>query len=228
MCLIALTMHAQKCAVLVFQPGTKVTAEDKDIDTSGYVDLGLSVKWATCNLGATKPEEWGDYYAWGETYTKSTFYTYATYKWTYDGTYYSMNKYNTKYSYGVVDKKKVLDADDDVARVKLGDKWRIPTRAEWKELQKKCTWTWTTQGGVVGYKVTSKTNGNSIFLPAAGYLNEGRLRAGNHGNYYGYYWSSSLCTVEPCNAWNMLFYTNFVEVSNDSRSLGMSVRPVTE
>lgn len=242
MCLMALTMYAQKRAVLVSQLGTKATVEEKgkisnssrtsfspdndnNIDTFGYVDLGLSVKWATCNLGATKPEELGDFYAWGEISSKLS-YSYFEYKWSYDGKATTLNKYNTKYSHGVVDRKKVLDADDDVAHVKLGGRWRIPTRAEWKELLKKCTWTWTTQGGVIGYKVTSKINGNSIFLPAALYRDG--VRVNSHGTYCGYYWSSSLVTVDPSYAWDLYFSEVTLHVSNDYRSRGQSVRPVTE
>ena len=201
---------------------------NSDTDTSGYVDLGLSVKWATCNLGATKPEEMGDYYAWGETSIKLDYGSFFEYKWSYDGTYNTLNKYNTKHSFGVVDKKKVLDAEDDAAHVKLGGKWRIPTRAEWSELMKKCTWTWTTQGGVNGYKVTSKINGESIFLPTTLYRDRIRVGPDDHGSYHGYYWSSSLCTVEPDEAWNMYLASIYFHMSHESRCRGMSVRPVTE
>ena len=224
MCLMALTAYAQKCAVLdprADNPGfqSPQTGESK----VGYVDLGVSVKWASCNLGANKPEEYGDYYAWGETGTKKT-YSLSVYKWC-NGTYNSITKYNTRSSSGRVDNKTVLDAADDVARAKLGDKWRMPTDAEWAELRTKCTWTWTTQNGVNGYKVTSKINGNNIFLPAAGHWYETYLLVAGS---LGYYWSSSLCTGSPCNAWYVYFYSGGVGRDDRSRFHGFSVRPVRE
>ena len=129
-----------------------------------YVDLGLSVKWATFNVGATAPEDYGDYFAWGETEPKET-YSWATYKWC-DGTSTNMTKYNAE------DGKTILDPEDDAAQVHWGDKWRMPTDAERDELVENCTWTWTTQNSVNGYKVTGP-NGNSIFLPAGGYKGSG-------------------------------------------------------
>ena len=189
----------------------------------GYADLGLSVKWATCNLGASNPEEYGDYYAWGETYTKMT-YDWSVYLWC-NGSYNSLTKYNTSSSYGRVDNKTFLDAADDVARAKLGGKWRMPTDAEWTELRSKCTWTWTTQKGVNGYRVTSKINGNSIFLPAAGSRDDASL--GGAGSY-GKYWSSSLNTGYPLDAWGVGFGSGRVSRSDYDRCGGFSVRPVSE
>ena len=189
------------------------------------VDLGLpsGLKWGSCNIGASKPEEYGDYFAWGETENKKD-YSESTYKW-YNGTYESITKYNTSTSYGTVDNKTVLDAEDDVAHVKLGGNWRMPTDAEWTELRDNCTWTWTTQNGVRGRLVTSKKNGNSIFLPAAGdWLQNGFSDAGSTG----YYWSSSLITERP---YGVLFvYFNFRGVYRDGygRCYGLSVRPVSE
>ena len=189
----------------------------------GYADLGLSVKWATCNFGADKPEEYGDYYAWGEIVTKMT-YDWSVYKWC-NGTQESLTKYNTNSSYGRVDNKAVLDAADDVATAKLGGRWRMPTDAEWTELRNKCIWTWTTQNGVNGYRVTSKINGNSIFLPAAG----GRFGADlSDAGSYGRYWSSSLNTGSPNNAWRVSFYSDGVFGNYVNRYYGQSVRPVTE
>ena len=188
-----------------------------------YVDMGLSVKWATCNLGAKKPEEYGDYYAWGETGTKMT-YDWSVYKWC-NGSYNSLTKYNTNSSFGRVDNKMVLDAADDVARVNLSGKWRIPTDAEWTELRSICTWKWTTQNGVRGYMVTSKINGNSIFLPAAGYRYDTSLYdAGS----YGYYWSSSLRTDYPGSACYVYFDSEVVYRYSYDRYGGFSVRPVSE
>ena len=117
-----------------------------------------------------------------------------------------------------------MESSDDVASVKLGGKWRMPTDAEWTELMTKCTWTWTTLNGVNGRLVTS-TNGNSIFLPAAGYRCGTRLDyAGSHGSY----WSSSLTTDDPDYAWLVSFDSDYVIRRDFDRYFGLSVRPVTE
>ena len=183
------------------------------------VDLGLSVKWATCNVGASFPEDYGDYYAWGETETKST-YDQSTYKWCSNG---SCTKYCTDRDYGKVDNKTVLDPEDDVAHVKWGGSWRMPTIAEQDELREKCTWTWTTQNGTKGYKVTSKSNGNYIFLPAAGYRSGSSLYdAGTYGDY----WSASLNESNPYYAWAVGFNSSKVSRCHYVRYCGRSVRPV--
>ena len=191
-----------------------------------YVDLGLSVKWATCNVGATKPEEYGDYFAWGETQPKSN-YDWSTYKWC-NGSYYTQTKYNTNSSYGTVDNKTTLDLGDDAARANWGGSWRMPTDAELTELREQCTWTWTTQNGVYGYKVTSKKSGytnKSIFLPAAGYRSVSSL---NCAGSYGYYWSSSLYTGYPDDAYELYFNSGHVDWYGSSRYYGLSVRPVCQ
>lgn len=195
----------------------------KPINGHEYVDLGLSVKWATCNVGATSPEDYGGYYAWGETEEKDD-YSWSTYKWC-KGSSDTMTKYCTNSSYGTVDNKTTLEPQDDVAHVKWGGSWRMPTEAEQDELHNNCTWTWTTQNGVKGYKVTSKKNGNSIFLPAAGY------RYGT--NFYncggnGYYWSSSL--FEGCSdlALGLYFNSSSCDWYGFNRYYGRSVRPVSE
>ena len=192
-----------------------------------YVDLGLSVKWATCNVGATKPEEYGDYFAWGETQPKD-YYDWSTYKWC-NGSYNPPTKYNTSYSsYGTVDNKTQLELSDDAARANWGGSWRMPTDAELSELRDNCTWTWTTQNGVYGYKVTSKKSGytnKSIFLPAAGYRSDSSLsKAGSTG----YYWSSSLYTDYPYDAWGVIFYSGRVFRDYSNRVYGFSVRPVCQ
>ena len=188
-----------------------------------YVDLGLSVKWATCNVGATKPEEYGDYFAWGETEPKST-YSWSTYKWC-NGSYDTQTKYCTKSSYGTVDNKTQLELSDDAARANWGGSWRMPTRAEQDELRENCTWTWTTQNGVNGYKVTSKKNGNSIFFPAAGCRDGSSLSgAGSYGNY----WSSSLYADDPYGACSLYFYSDGVGWYGSSRIVGFTVRPVCQ
>ena len=142
------------------------------------VDLGLSVKWATFNVGATSPEDYGDYFAWGETEPKET-YSWATYKW---GTSSNLTKYNT------TDGKTTLDLEDDAAKVLWGGYWRMPSKEEVDELTQQCTWIWTTHNNVNGYKVTGP-NGNSIFLPAAGYKGAGPTYPAGED---GLYWTSTL------------------------------------
>ena len=155
-----------------------------------YVDLGLpsGLKWATCNVGANSPEDYGWYYAWGETIPKST-YDWSTYNWC-NGSEYTMTKYCIQSSYGKVDNKIALDLYDDAARANWGGSWRMPTKEEQDELRTKCTWEWKELNGKKGYKVTGP-NGNFIFLPAAGYFYSSSLNNAGSG---GYYWSSSLDT----------------------------------
>ena len=183
-----------------------------------YVDLGLSVKWATMNVGATSPEGYGDYFAWGETEPKEV-YDWSTYKWC-EGTYNSQIKYNNNSSYGRVDNKTTLELSDDAARANWGGSWRMPTDAELTELQEQCTWTWTTLNGVNGNKITSKRNYRSIFLPAAGLRYENSL-------YYvgisGYYWSSLLIADNSYDAWRVYFNASY---AGGYRNSGLSVRPV--
>lgn len=121
-----------------------------------YVDLGLSsgTLWATCNVGATKPEDVGDYFAWGETRPKEE-YNWETYKWC-KGRYDTQTKYCTDSDHGTVDNKSILELSDDAANVNWGGDWRMPTKEELDELHTECTWTWTTQNGVKGCKITSK------------------------------------------------------------------------
>ena len=191
-----------------------------------YVDLGLSVKWATCNVGASKPEDYGDYFAWGETKPKD-YYGWSTYKYC-NGSDNTLTKYNNSSSFGTVDNKTQLELSDDAARANWGGSWRIPTRAEQDELREQCTWTWTTQNGVKGYKVTSKKSGysnKSIFLPAAGYCDGSSLY---YAGSYGYYWSSSLYTDYPYGACYLLFDSGFVDWSYDGRYIGFTVRPVCQ
>ena len=186
-----------------------------------YVDLGLSVKWATCNVGAYQPEEYGDYFAWGETIPKST-YDWSTYKWC-NGSYTSLTKYCTDSDYGTVDNKTQLELSDDAAHANWGGSWRMPTYDELNELKEKCTWTWTTQNGMDGYKVTSKINGRSIFLPAADNLNGSSLY---YAGSYGYYWSSSLSADDPYYAMRVYFNSSLVDWYYYYRYYGLSVRPV--
>ena len=194
-----------------------------------YVDLGLSVIWATFNVGATKPEEYGDYYAWGETETKSN-YDWSTYKWC-NGSSSTLTKYCNNSDYGndgFTDTRTVLAPEDDVAHVKCGSNWRMPTSAEQDELRNNCTWTWTTLNGVNGYLVTSNKTGytdRSIFLPAAGWRSG--VHVLNHVGSSGLYWSSSLDTDYYAHtAWSMGFGSGSVGTGNNNRDSGFSVRPV--
>ena len=206
--------------------GNSNTGSDNATGTeNGYEWVGLGLpsgtKWATCNVGATAPEAYGDYYAWGETTTKST-YEWSIYKWC-DGSYDTQTKYCTSSSYGTVDNKTVLELADDAARANWGGAWRMPTDAEWTELRENCTWTWTTKNDVNGYEVKSKINENAIFLPAAGCCYEGGFAdAGS----YGLYWSSSLSTGNPSGAWYLNFYSGGATKRNYARYYGRSVRPV--
>ena len=212
--------------VAIAGAGTQASAQTAPADVQA-VDLGLpsGLKWASCNIGATTPEDYGNYYAWGETTTKEA-YSWATYKYA-NGDYDKLTKYCTDASYGnegFTDNKTTLDPEDDAAHVNWGGNWRMPTATEVNELIDNCTWTWTTQNGVNGYQVTSKTNGNSIFLPAAGYRDDTRLYGAGS---YGYYWSSSLDTDYPRNAWFVYFGSGCVTRRDYRyRFYGQSVRPV--
>lgn len=194
------------------------------------VDLGLSVKWATCNVGADSPEDYGDYFAWGETSTKSEF-TYETYRWTeYDDKNYEWEytKYCTNSDEGKYDGKDVLTTSDDAATVKWGSKWRMPTKEEQEELVKKCTFTLSSPNGVLGCKVTGP-NGNSIFLPFTGYI-EG-ITPKERGEQ-GYYWSKSLDNDYNWGAesFQVYIYNDHATGSvywSESRKYGLTIRPVT-
>lgn len=189
------------------------------------VDLGLpsGTLWADRNVGADTPEGYGDYYAWGETTPKSL-YNWSSYKWC-NGSETTMTKYCTNSSYGTVDNKTVLDAEDDAATANWGNEWRMPTYAEYAELDAECTWAWTTQNGVKGYKVTGP-NGNSIFLPAAGYSCSDNV---NYVGSNGSYWSSSL--VEDGRS-HIAYYISLGSFDHfiyyTSRGDGRSVRAVVK
>ena len=190
-----------------------------------WVDLGLpsGTLWATCNVGANSPEEYGDYFAWGETEPKTT-YDFSTYKYC-KGTYNTMTKYCTSSSYGTVDNKTELKPSDDAATVNWGSGWQMPSLEQFEELinSSYTTTTWTTMNGVYGRKITSKSNGNSIFLPAAGYRSDTSLNyAGGDGNY----WSRSLYTSGSIYAYSLNFYSSNIYKYYNYRCWGQSVRPV--
>ena len=226
----------------------------------GAVDLGIvmtradgttyNLYWAKSNLSeeglCPNPEDYGDYYAWGETepyYSsqdpltwkdgKTAGYGWVSYKWC-NGDYNKLTRYcpENKTNYwdgtGTPDNKTEFsdyNYADDAARAKLGGKWHMPTDAEWKALLDNCTWPGTTQNGVNG-RLVKAPNGNSIFLPAAG--GRGSTNLYNAGSY-GLYWSSSLYTDRPNLAWSIYFNSDYVHRNyDDYRYYGFSVRPVTE
>lgn len=194
------------------------------------VDLGLpsGLKWANMNVGANSPEDYGDYFAWGEVTPQSdNAYSWESYKWC-NGSRNTLTKYCTRSDYGndgFVDNKTVLDAEDDATHVNWGGDWRMPTHAECQELIDNTTSEWTTQNGVNGRKFTSKTNGKSIFLPAAGYRWGGELYYAPSG---GVCWSSTLNEGRPRNARTLYFSSGDVGTGNDVRDGGQSVRPVRQ
>ncbi len=190
----------------------------------GYIDLRLpsGTLWASYNVGAIKPEDYGDHFAWGETTTKEI-YDWSTY--TYGNSTSQLTKYCIISSYGkdgFTDNKTVLEATDDAATANWGGTWRMPTKAEQDELRTECTWAWTTLNGVNGYRVMGP-NGKSIFLPAAGYrLDTSLYDAGS----YGYYWSSSLFSDNLSNAYGLYFSGGNRGTSSYYRYYGLSVRSV--
>lgn len=190
-----------------------------------YVDLGLSVMWATYNVGGSKPTDFGDLFAWGETSPKE-YYKQENYKW--GVSMYHYTKYCTKSYNGTVDGKTVLDKGDDAACANWGGSWRMPTADEMAELVRGCDWEWvahyngTTHNGQLG---KSKKNGNVIFLPASG---EGRGMGIMAQNGYGYYWTKSLYKENPDRTYNIHFGTGDEIDPYDvqDRVHGMAVRPV--
>ena len=179
----------------------------------GYVDLGLSVKWATCNVGANAPEEYGDYFAWGETTTKETY--------DYDNCPTNGLSISELKSQGYIDSEGNLTPQYDAATANWGGTWRMPTHAELNELNTQCTWEWINTNDFKGYKVTGP-NGNSIFLPAAGRRYWSSLY---YAGSYGIYWSSM---PESNNAYDLYFYSDNHYLNYYLRYFGQSVRPVLE
>lgn len=188
-----------------------------------YVDLGLSVLWAKYNLCAYAPEEYGQYVAWGEILPKED-YSWPTYQWSSGDNHY-LTKYCTRDGYGKVDGKSILEQEDDAASFFLGSEWSIPTVEQWEELIRKCNWNLTEINGIKGYRVTSRINGNSIFLPAAGYYEDSSTK--DVGGI-GLYWSSSLNPGGAQLAWSLLFHTEDILMQYSNRSKGLSIRPVSK
>ena len=221
----------------VYADGQEITIEDNltiyaqwmaatgKMNGHYYVDLGLpsGTLWATCNVGADNPIAYGDYFAWGETETKST-YNWGSYKYA-NGDFDKLTKYCDNASFGdngFTDTLTILLPEDDAATANWGSGWRMPTQAELRELKDNCTVTWTTQNGVNGRLFTA-ANGRSIFLPAAGSRWGGSLY--DDGSL-GYYWSSSLGTDGPNGAWSLYFSSDGYNLYSLYRYRGFSVRPV--
>ena len=203
-------------------PSQSVVASSQPMMHNGheYVDLGLSVKWATCNVGATRPEDAGDYFAWGETQPKSK-YDWSTYKWC-NGSKKKLIKYSDTWE---KDNVNTLELSDDAAHVNWGGNWRMPGFYEVYELYEDCTWEWSYQNGRGGYKVTSKKNGNHIFLPTTGKCSGSAV---TYSNTLGYFWKN---TIGWMSASADIGYFNAKEkhyfyVAN--RCWGLPVRPVCE
>lgn len=196
------------------------------VDNHECVDLGLSVKWATCNIGATCPEDLGDYFAWGETMPKRSYYwiNYRLKTVGDDRKNIQLSKYNEMEHKGCIDNKRFLEPEDDVASIKYGSKWRMPTRNEFRELINNCTWKWTEVKGIKGYIITSKVIGyskNHIFLPAAGYKNGKELKDESR------YWTNEACEFGSTEAYNLEFKSDYFKVTlGTSRFVGHSIRPV--
>ena len=197
-----------------------------------YVDLGLpsGLKWAKCNVGATSETDYGDYFQWGSTRPNTADEcTRESYKF-YNSAKYSLTKYCVTSLYGlfgIVDNKTTLDLEDDAARANMGGDWRMPTEAEFQELLDNTDNEWIEDfngSGVNGRKFTSKTNGNSIFIPASGHRIDNSVYDGSYGDV----WSSSPYTSYSYSAWGLYFYPSNCCMSNYYRHFGLPVRGVMD
>ncbi len=218
--------------MMVFAVGCNI--HDKSSMISGsieghdYVDLGLpsGLLWATCNVGADNPEDYGDYFAWGETQPKDT-YNWSTYQYA-NGTSWDdpqLTKYCNNPAYGYndfTDNLTTLLPEDDVATANWGDGWHTPSMEQWEELEENTKSSWITRNGVNGQLFTSKKNGQTLFLPAAGCRSSNLNVAGSNG--YG--WSSSLNTDNPYDAWFFNFNSGYCGMGDNFRYYGFTVRPV--
>lgn len=192
-----------------------------DVDDYEFVDLGLSVKWATCNIGANHPEESGDYFAWGEITSGGG--DFDEYKWYLhpESELVDVYKYCTDNSDNA-DNKSRLDLSDDAANRKWGFRWRMPTFSEMEELMTKCTWNWIYLNGVTGYNVIGP-NGNSIFLPASGqFMNNEKY----YSSHSGFYWTSSLHKENCFQAFSLRFKSDEVYMDVIQRHIAQTVRAV--
>ena len=198
-------------------------------DNLEYVDLGLpsGTLWANCNIGATVPEGYGNYYSWAEI-EKKELYKWDTYKYCNESGN-QLTKYCNDPEFGnegFSDNLTILESGDDAAIALLGNEWCMPTKEQMAELINNCTWKWTGHNGVNGFEVTG-SNGNSIFLPAGGMRHDnGNTVSVEHG----YYWLNSFDTGNPTNAWNFMIGADLDVIGNSTataeRYIGFSVRPV--
>ena len=207
-------------------PNDSIVDDNGSVDGHDYVDLGLpsGTLWATCNVGGNTPEGYGDYFAWGETEPKER-YDWKFYKYgRFLNERYELSKYCTDSIYGLdgfVDNLTILEPDDDVANACWGADWRMPTKEEWEELFLNTTSSWTTQNDVNGWRCTA-SNGNTLFLPAAGYWWGTEFNAN-----LGLYWSSSVNKEFSYRAWGFHFNTDSAHLCGSSdRNRGQSVRAV--
>ena len=205
------------CACVTYLFFCQDCTAQNTINGHEYVDMGLSVKWATCNVGAQSPSDYGNYYAWGETATRSRY-----------------NSDNSK-TYGKRAYRRDIGGDVslDAARANWGSTWRLPTKDELDELIDGCTWQWTTQGGHAGYRFTSRVNGNSIFLPAAGcrgaQVGDMSGSSLSEDGVRGFYWSSSPVVDISGLAYNLYIDNSDLNVGGYlSRCCGISIRPVSK
>ena len=190
------------------------------------VDMGLSVYWAPCNRGTSKPEQAGSYFAWGETSSKES-YTWATYELC-KGTARTLQAYNVSSGYGVVDNATRLLPKDDAARAIMGGRWRIPTKEDWAELRKECTWVLGAMNKVQGYYVTSNKEGytdKTIFIPFVGYKSGEEIK---FDEAHGYYWMSDLFTSTPSEAYIEYIHTTSHYLNSHLRCDGLPIRPVSD
>lgn len=233
--LVALTALWSSCEKV---PEDKKESDSYRVAIPEAVDLGLSVKWASFNLGANSPEETGDYFAWGETRPKED-YSWATYKWC-NGSETALTKYNTKHEFGPVDNKTILDPEDDAAHVLLGGKWRMPTNPELKELMdhENCSFTtYTKEDGVVILKITSKKEGFTdkyILIPFAGYRSDKAYFYNKIPDLsFAPLWNLELLEVSPQNAYYGWFGGGLLSDNpwlklRENRRYGLTIRPVCE
>ncbi|MBP5319267.1 MAG: hypothetical protein J6Y77_07695 [Paludibacteraceae bacterium] len=214
LCMLAPCVFAQE------EPTTGI------VDNHEWVDLGLSVKWATCNIGAQSPSDFGDFFAWGETMAKKKF-TWKNYKYRLDGDdvrSVRFTQYNTVRGRGKVDNRMQLSPLDDAARINWSRQWRIPSPAEWQELWKNCSAELVTIDGHPCYKLTSKINGNSIVLPLGGIKGPQ-----DSERTIGSYWSCMLMQGEASGAQNITLNEKGVRWNlNSARMYGRSIRPVLD
>lgn len=221
--------QAYECSVSQLDSIVFVGTKPIIVGEHEWVDLGLpsGTLWATCNVGANSPEEYGDYFAWGETEPKEVYYDWSSYKYC-NGSETTMTKYCLNSNYGIVDNKSELEPEDDAATVNWGSEWQMPSVDQQDELKNSryTDITRITQNGVYGCLITSKSNGNSIFLPAAGEHNESAFsyKAGS----VGWYWSRTLSARYSHYGRRLSFDWGSINTEDviNNRCTGFSVRPV--